>query len=367
MKCNLIIIFMLMILMLVKVNAGGVHIGGGNAPTQEKISPHEIQRFLENLHRSRYELLSALQIAGLQATRVLKTEPQLTTPFDAKEKTKLLMQSQIYQHLFTTPFLRSYSNTIQLTFEAQQPCFDPLGQSNDASVIYPNLNIICFSLSRLEEKLRKSTFEVELFALYLHELSHSLGSDEVEGNALQNEFRELGLKYKEFLPFVEDSHFDLKMSLSAVISKINEINFNQMDEKILCSNIIQIEQGLFKLFENYGAKSMGQAVLGLEGTIAFHGAFVVGSYLNDYCDKDKSIRQLYKFKQAQRMSVQQLYPDPTMILLPLGHDTSIKLSSFLLADLGDGIVTLTIPGDKYGLQENLNELRRLLDKAVPAL
>jgi len=344
--------------------AGGVHIGGGNAPALTPLSQEEIQTKIEYFHQFRHELITTLKLVGLSAKRVLAIQPQLSQALEQTEKAKSEFQAQLYDNIFTQTFDEKRVESIKINFDTDGACPDNLGNANDASVVNSDLNTICFSLNRLQEKLGKENYEVELMALYIHELSHCFGSTEQDGNALQEELRSLGLKFKDYLTFLNPEGIKIKNQLKEILAQVDALKLENTKISKICPQITSISSHIFSLFQSEGAKSTGQSALGFNGVIAFHAAYVVSSYLNDSCDPLMIIRKQIKFKKNKSLSVKDLYPDPTMILAPLGLDMQIKLSSYLFADLGDAVIVAPNFADINSLAVNLKEVKRLLELAV---
>ncbi len=343
--------------------AGGVHIGGGNTSERIPDTQTEIQNLLEHFHQSRSEFVTSLQVAGLTSKRLLNTESKLSKPLDPIEKNKLLSQTQLYEVLFQKPIDPQQIKNIKLHF-SNNDCLDNLGNANDASVVDSDISTICFSLPRLESKLGKDNFEIELLALYVHELTHCFGSDEPEAEAIQNDLRDLGAKAKDYLSFLNLQTPSLKAQIEGFLKQINQIELQVKNKDLLCSSLNKISEEMLNLTVEQSGKTAGQAVLGYHGIIAFHGAYVVSAYLNDYCDSVSEFRKQIKFKDHQQLYARDLYPDPTLLFAPLGKDSALKLSAYLLADLSDAVVTATTVGDLKGLNSNLQELKRLLELSL---
>lgn len=344
--------------------AGMVQKGGGDAAALTPLSSDEIQRKIEFYHQFRHELLTTLRLVGLSSKRVLEIQTQLTKPLEAKEKSTAEQQATLHDHIFTSSFDEARVGSIQLNFISaadQGECLDHLGKSYDASVLNSNLNTICFNLNRLKTKLGKENYEVELLALYLRELTHCFGSTEQDGSAVQESMRSLGLKFKEYLTFLNPDGVKLKDTLKEVWVQVNALNIENSKISNVCSEIRSISNKVFTLLQSESVKSTGQSVLGFNGVIAFHAAYVVSSFLNDACDPLMMIRKQIKFKTSKQLKIKELYPDPTMILAPGGLDLQIKLSAYLFADLSDALIVAPQFADKSTLSTNLKELKRLLE------
>lgn len=342
--------------------AGGVHIGGGNASERVAVGQDEIQKMILHFHEFRKEFITTLKVAGLTYERLLAVESQLDTPLDPVEKQKLQFQTQLFQNTLNYPIDPIRIQNINVNFSSSA-CLDSLGNENDASVLEKDVNSICFSLTRLDQKLGKDNYEVELLALYVHELTHCFGSTEVEAEAVQNDLRQLGPKVIEYLSFLDPSKPNLKNQLQDILNQIQSLK-RESNPVNFCKSIKSLSEKVLNLTISQVGQTAGQAVLGYSGILAFHGAFVVSSYLSDYCNPQNEVRKQIKFKGNKQVQVKELYPDPTLLFAPLGHDNVIKLSTFLLADLSDAVVVPGSVGDLSAMRSNLNELERQITQAL---
>lgn len=342
--------------------AGGVHIGGGNASERIPVGSEEIQRLILHYHAYRSEFITTLKVAGIASERILAVESQLDTPLDPIEKSKIQFQAQLYRSLFNYPIDPNRIQNIKVNFTSSG-CLDNLGNENDASVVEKDLNSICFSLSRLDQKLGKDNYEVELLALYVHELTHCFGSNEIEAETVQNDLRQLGPKVIEYLSFLDPSKANLKNQLQDVLKQVQSLK-KELNPLNYCKSISSLSEKVLNLTISQVGQTAGQAVLGFNGILAFHGAFVVSSYLTDFCNPQNEVRKQIKLRGNNQIQVKELYPDPTMLFAPLGHDNVLKLSAFLLADLSDAVVLASSVGNMSAMRTNLNELERLLILAL---
>lgn len=336
---------------------GGQDLGGGDSST-ELAGMTDIQKELEIFHLSRKELFTALEYIGLTSERILSSEKQMSVPLSEKEKILFQKQSRIYNRLFKIKDPSSLLAQIHLQFETNKPCFDLAGNEKDGSVHPDHPETLCISLYRLSKKLNKSNYQIESLALYLHEISHSFQTTEEEAVDLQNQILSIGPEFKKFLPFLlEDSQYSkpaLRENVLSVLSKLENLSETSLN---LCQSLKETHQFFFDFIKKYGLETRGLSVFSIPEIISLHSAYVLSSYLPDYCDLGCSLAHQMKIKTMEPIPLLQLYPDPTNLAPFLDHNQLIQYSQYFLADLSEARVQWIPVQDFKKLKSNIDQIR----------
>ncbi len=150
---------------------GGADTGGGNQLGSEPISKEQIADYLKK--------------AKFPAKFIIRRLELILTEFQGG---KAIRQENQFKDLATKLF--AGPKTLLTALEDAQfepldkgPCFDSQGVPADGSAI--SATKLCFSLERLSSKLNSDSVQAEILALVIHEVSHTLGTTELEADFLQ--------------------------------------------------------------------------------------------------------------------------------------------------------------------------------------
>ncbi len=239
------------------------------------------------------------------------------------------------------------------------------------SIYSSSPNGICMSIKRLSQKLNHTSYQIELLALYIHELSHLYGATENDAVELQNKIKTLGIDFKKFISFLKNENtFDLK--LNELILQIQSINTGEnLNSLQLCNSLNLIYENSRKFFTDYNVTTQEILKLDLNKIINFHTIFVLSGYAKDYCAPENDLIKIFKRQKYflakdtsnnLPVSISKLYPDPLMLMQTLSPDDTLKLSQYLLADLSSNSIFWVEHYDLSALNANLKQMKSLVEE-----
>jgi hypothetical protein len=153
-------------------NIGGVGDGGGGGVIPV---PATTQKSVED-----FALHSKMMIIGYLQAREIKYYKDLKGhKVISSLDQKLFGQAK---NIFKT------MDMMKIDFKNSTECFDNNGNAVDGSVNDPASNSICISSFRLTPKLDENSVQYQVPALVIHEISHHLGTTEVEAQELQADY-----------------------------------------------------------------------------------------------------------------------------------------------------------------------------------
>lgn len=345
---------------------GGQDLGGGDLMDGEALSQKELETIVRHFEEHRVELFRSLQLTGLVSKRILATEPRLRGSLPAKERETLVIQAALYERIFANGSVDEALRGVRTELREDGPCYDRAGQERDGSIVARPPFRLCLSLSRLRSKLNRTNADIEVLALYLHEVSHLFGTTEEEATNLQALIRNLGPDFKSYFSFLENGSGSLRSSLMALRDEVAELSA-EANEESLCKTLPRIAADLLEVFVANNVSSKKVVELSVDGTIEFHAAVVIAGYTKDFCEENFSPGKLLretKFHNRSQAPIAQLYPDPLLWIPPFDPDQTLKLSQYLLADLAPRTIVATSKGNRKALAANLNELNAALAAAL---
>lgn len=151
-------------------NAGGVSDGGGGTSHPDSADPEWIVGVA--LHDAAPVILTWLNQEESHFGRLSDAEKQ-------KSPYRKIFQSDqsIYEVVRKT----------SIELRMNEPCSDINGAAKDGSIYANQPGTICISPFSMAPKLNEYTYQSETAALIFHEISHFMGTDEVEAMRLQRE------------------------------------------------------------------------------------------------------------------------------------------------------------------------------------
>jgi hypothetical protein len=303
-----------------------------------------------------------LQYTGLSAQRILKAVPELSqTSF--KEYEQLQIQAHLYEKLFSKSDSKGIVEPTPIQFLEKAPCLDRNGAAKDASIEAPSPFKICMSLSHLEKRLNQSNYEIELLALYLHEVAHLYGANETDAEALQSEILKMGPQFKQQWSFLFDDSLSVREDIHHFYESLRNIQISTDTDAQICGVLLHQNQKIQTLFLGLNVQTRNITILSLEEISRLHAAMVLVDYSLDFCGAlaINSDFHKMKFNQKSEAPIKDLYPDPLNLMpfLDLAH--KIAFSQYFLADLQTSLkIHRVTNGDRIALQKNLETLRGLV-------
>lgn len=310
MKCKAIYKVMASILLTVSAQwsfAGGVDTGGGNGLGAGKIYPVEIKAILKKVKEPSTYILRRIEfISGI--SNGFGLYPDLTRKLFQEKKT-------IYQALSEADIQPRMG-----------PCYDRAGNEVDASA--KDAPILCFSLTRLSERLNKDSAEGEILALFIHELSHMVEIDDpafvlqtIVKTSLVNE------PLKKIPSLVKKYRSDLKDVIESVDYLITQLS--QIQNQEICSGLSALMPMTNNLLQKNMNNMMDENQTGISFLAPLELATLQGVLLRSinalpFClianPEYQKITQAFKGQSEITIAEYQtrLYPEAKMDLVPKG-------------------------------------------------
>ncbi len=178
----------------------------------------------------------------------------------------VISNSPLYSKIFTGPnsiyeVLKngSASNSIRnpqggnfkafpaIELRMSEPCLDSQGLPRDASIYASRPGYICMSAFQIAPKVNAMTFEAQVGALYIHELSHLAGANESEAVEIQQiaiqilsrtNFREQYLRsVPQFSP--------MRKVWSSLVDSTNDLSSDTLDTQLLKQKLLVTKNALY--------------------------------------------------------------------------------------------------------------------------
>jgi hypothetical protein len=330
---------------------------------ESAVSTQSLASTLKLYQSKTTEIFRSFQLTGLISARLLKIESQLSKPYSASEKADATLKNHLYQELFKNPqtSARLFSQ-VDLEIKDSAPCLDAAGNATDASSKRMSPPKICISTQRLAVRLNSSNYELELLALYVHEVSILLGVSEVDAMDLQKMVLQIGPNFRNYLGFISAPENLLRDQIAELHGEALKVDMDHGTDQMICQQLNEIYSLTYQLFDDTNVKTQQIVSLPMEDIIKFHAAFVAAGYAKDFCENDISLIKVYrryKFKGQTTATMASLYPDPLVLVPPFDKDQILKLSQYLLADLAGESVTYSPKGQRFALKMNLTTFLRL--------
>ena len=158
---------------------GGISGGGGGTTNP---SPVSRERVAEAVEKGPGPILAYLKGAQSRYDWALSTKSgELGDEHGEREKA-------LFIKLFSGPktILDIYAKA-KIEIRSTEPCYDAEGKPWDGSVYASTPGAVCISSFTMAPKLSERNVASETMALIIHELSHQLGANEDEAQAIQND------------------------------------------------------------------------------------------------------------------------------------------------------------------------------------
>jgi hypothetical protein len=144
---------------------GGMDGGGGGTLPAHPVPVYKVQ---EIVHESKQKLLYLFN--------------------DYEMRLKYGTPSSLLSKLFLGPRkVQEVLNDLRVEIRTEKPCLTSQGTEVDGSIYGIKPNTICISAFRISQKIDLAMAEREILALLAHEVSHFMGSDELEATELQKD------------------------------------------------------------------------------------------------------------------------------------------------------------------------------------
>lgn len=348
-------------------SSGGQDLGGGDTTPAELLQASEVEKIARLYDSRRTELFRAFQITGLISKRMLVIEPRLSSPIPDADRQSSLIHATLFNRMFRNPH-QTYTllSKVRTEFRTSGPCFDREGNPKSGSIYAKEGFHVCMSISRLQSNLRRDNAEIEILALYAHELSHLFETTESEAESLQKLILGLGPNFRRYFGFLFDSKSVIRDSLTKVLHDLNQLDLKQNDAD-LCAALPAAYQNLLQTFVSENLSSQ-RADLPVPSIAEFHAALALAAYTADFCTADDEPSKLWrwrKFSGASSRLLKELYPDPILLLPQANADQTLRYSQYLLADLATPYRVMSVRlGDRAALAANLQQLKSALSLAL---
>jgi hypothetical protein len=203
----------LTLLTSVQIWAGESGGGGGNAIVEGPVDRPTIKKTLNDIRPSLKSLFKEIEVRLAMAESV-----QLFPTLELRSQA-LTLRGKLFPKTGLNIYADIGSGEI-IDLREQGPCIDLDGKPMDASAFPLKDNKVCFSLERLEKKLGKLSYSMQLLALAGHEYTHRLGGTEEEARAVQTMiFERISNKtVSDFPQFSSETRGNLDRVKSAVAS-----------------------------------------------------------------------------------------------------------------------------------------------------
>jgi hypothetical protein len=146
--------------------------GGGNAIGSNNSDRIQMKLLIENSKRPLVFVFRRLEIFSQNGRAADSPQAPDSVPIWTAAKKIFAGSKTIYDVIREAKFVFPSG-----------PCFDSVRNERDASAV--DAPTFCFSVDRLAKHITSDAMQMELMALIAHELSHALGTDEVEATMIQ--------------------------------------------------------------------------------------------------------------------------------------------------------------------------------------
>lgn len=345
-------------------SGGGQDIGGGNVVETGLAGPADLREFLQVLENKRVETFRTLEVASLVAYRITNLDPEVLKSLPADELNKLKFQAQLYQLIFANKNkLADVVSRAKIDVQDTDNCYkgeEPV----DGSIFGPADRPICISVFRLSKKLKEEDYQIQLLALYVHEVSHLFGTNEEQATHLQKQILEIGPNFRNYLSFLFEPPTRIvdaikKMKLHAQIIK------ETSSHSAVCRNLYGIFDESYKLFVRENGQKVTISYLRTEDIIRTHAILVASVFAKDYCESDWSggkIARLAKWKGKTEVEIKEIYPDPLTLIAFETPEKTLILSQYLLADISRIRIKSVKEGDHMAMLFNLDVIVENLEQ-----
>ncbi len=386
---------------------GGQDIGGvgGDILGEALATETEIIRALQNFHEHRIELIRGVAVGGILANRLLRVSARTPESAFKAPSSEVLNQFEVFSSLFLknsevvqniyldahpltdvkTYDLKTQASWLlsgdgifnelrtNLELRTNSPCFNEFGvESEGSSAVQNGKRIICINVAKLKTALTLGHYELDLLGLYVHELAHHMGGNELEARKLQRIFSGIGPNFSKFFSFLKGSQKDVESEVQALkglhLQILNKVLLNGIPngasasraaapvDAQICQDLNSFYQRAQNIFVKFNVETYGLVSLALIQIRNLHILWVMAGYNRDYCENGSSpqvwLHQL-KFKGQTRSSMKALYPDPLGLLPAIIPDSVEFYSQYLWADLWDGSFNIVQPSNLESLRDNL--------------
>lgn len=347
-------------------NGGGQDLGGGNAVSSDAPTQENLKNYLGVIESKKVPLFNSIKLVGLIAHRILSLDNKTLNSLPREEVEKLRFQKEIFDLLFqdSEKFDRILINTT-IEIQDQQPCYDAKGHPVDGSIYATNANQICLSTKRLQEKLKKDNFEIQLLSLYIHEISHLFGSTENQAQKLQDQILQIGPNFRNYLSFMYKPPQEITSLLQSMRDQADEV-FKQTSKDKICQNLQGVFDKAYQILFKFNFESVMISYLKQEDIVRTHTILILAGYAKDYCESDwspgKQLR-MQKWKGKTEVEIREIYPDPLTLIPSFESPEKILIfSQYLLADLSSVRLKSVKENDQSTMHFNLKVLIQLLDQ-----
>lgn len=224
-------------------SGGGADTGAGGPLGSAKVYPYEIADLLKRSKAPSVYILRSLEA-------IFSFGDQMDGPYSSAAKKLFGGEKTIYEALQ------------EVQFEAREhgPCFGKNKKGEDVPAPASAINSphICFSLELLANLLDKEKVQSEILALVIHEVSHTLGTSEIEAYLLQNLVKSslTNDPYDKIQKLVEAYRSDAKNTLIDVTYLLEK--FSQLNPQDVCMGVSRLPQMINDLLQR-NMKSLGDS------------------------------------------------------------------------------------------------------------